>query len=33
MRSRYLAALDGVELSSIAPEIIVTDITHNAPVR
>lgn len=33
MRSRYLAALDGVELSAIAPEIIVTDITHNAPVR
>ena len=33
MRTRYLAALDGVELSSIAPEIIVTDITHNAPVR
>ena len=33
MRSRYLVGLDGVELSSIAPEIIVTDITHNAPVR
>lgn len=33
MRSRYMAALDGVELSAIAPEIIVTDITHNAPVR
>lgn len=33
MRSRYLAALDGVELSAIAPEIIVTDIKHNAPVR
>ena len=33
MRSRYLAALDGVELSAIAPEIIVTDITHSAPVR
>ena len=33
MRSRYLAALDGVELSAIAPEIIVIDITHNAPVR
>lgn len=33
MRSRYLAALDGVELSAIAPEIIVTDITHNAPIR
>ena len=33
MRTRYLAALDGVELSAIAPEIIVTDITHNAPVR
>ena len=33
MRSRYLAGLDGVELSAIAPEIIVTDITHNAPVR
>ena len=28
-----MAALDGVELSAIAPEIIVTDITHNAPVR
>ena len=33
MRSRYLVGLDGVELSAIAPEIIVTDITHNAPVR
>lgn len=33
MRTRYLVGLDGVELSSIAPEIIVTDITHNAPVR
>lgn len=33
MRTRYLAALDGVELSAIAPEIIVTDITHNASVR
>ena len=33
MRTRYLVALDGVELSAIAPEIIVTDITHNAPVR
>lgn len=33
MRSRYLIGLDGVELSAIAPEIIVTDITHNAPVR
>ena len=33
MRSRYLVGLDGVELSSIAPEIIVTDITHNAPIR
>ena len=33
MRSRYFVALDGVELSAIAPEIIVTDITHNAPVR
>lgn len=33
MRSRYLVGLEGVELSSIAPEIIVTDITHNAPVR
>lgn len=33
MRTRYLVGLDGVELSAIAPEIIVTDITHNAPVR
>ena len=33
MRTRYLVALDGVELSAIAPEIIVTDITHSAPVR
>lgn len=33
MRTRYLVGLDGVEMSSIAPEIIVTDITHNAPVR
>lgn len=33
MRSRYLVGLDGVELSSIAPEIIVTDIMHNTPVR
>lgn len=33
MRTRYMVGLDGVELSSIAPEIIVTDITHNAPVR
>ena len=33
MRTRYLVGLDGVELSSIAPEIIVTDITHNAPMR
>lgn len=33
MRTRYLVALDGMELSAIAPEIIVTDITHNAPVR
>ena len=33
MRTRYSVALDGVELSAIAPEIIVTDITHNAPVR
>ena len=28
-----MVGLDGVELSAIAPEIIVTDITHNAPVR
>ena len=33
MRTRYMVGLDGVELSAIAPEIIVTDITHNAPVR
>lgn len=33
MRSRYIAALDGVELSSIAPEIIVTDIAYGQPVR
>lgn len=33
MRTRYMVGLDGVELSSIAPEIIITDITHNAPVR
>ena len=33
MRTRYMAALGGVELSAIAPEIIVTDITHNAPIR
>ena len=33
MRTRYLVGLDGVELSAIAPEIIVTDITHNGPVR
>ena len=33
MRTRYLVGLDGVELSAIAPEIIVTDITHNAPIR
>ena len=33
MRTRYLAALDGVELSAIAPEIIVTDIMHNTPMR
>ena len=33
MRTRYMVGLDGVELSAIAPEIIITDITHNAPVR
>lgn len=33
MRTRYIAALNGIELSELAPEIIVTDIVHNAPVR
>lgn len=33
MRTRYIVALNGVELSSLAPEIIVTDIVHNAPLR
>ena len=33
MRTRYIVALDGVELGELAPEIIVTDIVHNAPVR
>ena len=33
MRTRYIVALDGVELGELAPEIIVTDIIHNAPVR
>lgn len=33
MRTRYIVALGGVELSELAPEIIVTDIVHNAPVR
>lgn len=33
MRTRYIVALNGVELSALAPEIIVTDITHSAPVR
>ena len=33
MRTRYIVALGGVELGEIAPEIIVTDIVHNAPVR
>lgn len=33
MRTRYIVALNGVELSSLAPEIIVTDIVHSAPVR
>lgn len=33
MRSRYIAALNGMELSEISPEIIVTDIVHSAPVR
>ena len=33
MRTRYIVALDGVELGEIAPEVIVTDIVHSAPVR
>lgn len=33
MRTRYIVALNGVELSALAPEIIVTDIVHNAPLR
>lgn len=33
MRTRYIVALDGMELSEIAPEILVTDILHGAPVR
>ena len=33
MRTRYIAALDGVELGELAPEIIVTDIVHSAPAR
>ena len=33
MRTRYIVALGGVELGEIAPEVIVTDIVHSAPVR
>lgn len=33
MRSRYGFRLNGVDISDIAPEVIVLDIAYNAPVR
>lgn len=33
MRTRYIAALNGIELGEISPSIFVTDIAYSPPVR